>query len=517
MKWLVSHGNCFSRSYGQLRNEDLHLNLYSRDYRKYSCDYVDKTREHKIRCFGKTVVQDFAPRMFSSSFGFKCEKGHDNQTLSGLTYKISIYDLTNETQCMEIPVHASENMCLGFESVQLTSYPSLTGAQDIESARNTLNDIRYIKALMSEGSSTAKVLDCHQHSDEFICHILFPKCDKSLRQVIPVCKEFCLEVTEACWSTLAKISSKTIAKLGGEPLARKFQEPTRADLMDCGYLPSLYGKIPCFYKSVECKAPPAVPNARPVHHNQSTDAFSVNSTATYYCASEGYRMEGNSTVTCLHSGEWSEPPHCKPLTQSPVLIVLPVFGLMSSIFISIWARLCWKRKYWTPQKGQLRICKEYDAFVCYNFDRDHDFVSSVLVPELEEKHEPPFKLLLESRDFTPGLHIEENIQNAIGKSNCAVVLMSQGFVHSKWCQLEFEYSSMESDRNDNFELFMIMMQNQETLVDVPACINHYLMKRTYLKKEDPQFLKKIADSLNSIRVVDSKDDEDGVELVLNTN
>ena len=63
----------------------------------------------------------------------------------------------------------------------------------------------------------------------------------------------------------------------------------------------------------------------------------------YECLHETFHMEGNSTVTCLYSGEWYKIPEClernnngrKGSTLSPLSIVLPVLIVPLFIFIMI--------------------------------------------------------------------------------------------------------------------------------------------------------------------------------------
>ena len=76
----------------------------------------------------------------------------------------------------------------------------------------------------------------------------------------------------------------------------------------------------------------------------------------------------------------------------------------------------------------LKRNREFDAFVFYHFDSDHDFVVHTLIAELEEVRN--FKLNIHSRNFQPGRKIEENIKDAIMTSNDAIILVSAGFTTS---------------------------------------------------------------------------------------
>ena len=54
---------------------------------------------------------------------------------------------------------------------------------------------------------------------------------------------------------------------------------------------------------------------------------------------------------------------------------------------------------------------EFDAFVVYRFDTDHQFVVDTLIPELKDVRK--MKSHIHSIDFQPGRKIEENIEEAI--------------------------------------------------------------------------------------------------------
>ena len=78
------------------------------------------------------------------------------------------------------------------------------------------------------------------------------------------------------------------------------------------------------------------------------------------------------------------------------------------------------------------------------------YVKNTIIPELEEKHDPPFKLCIHENDFEPGHGILDNMQVAIVNSNSAILVMSQGFVDSMWCQQEFQYCHIEHMKDPAF-------------------------------------------------------------------
>ena len=94
--------NCSSDVYGQLRNENLHtpLKLRSKPYRFTNCA-LDSKDTDIIHCNGKITIQDYIPRNYGFSFGYRCEQPTKG-SLKGLTHNVSIYEQTNETKCLSM-------------------------------------------------------------------------------------------------------------------------------------------------------------------------------------------------------------------------------------------------------------------------------------------------------------------------------------------------------------------------------------------------------------------------------
>ncbi len=137
--------------------------------------------------------------------------------------------------------------------------------------------------------------------------------------------------------------------------------------------------------------------------------------------------------------------------------------------------------------------REHDAFVCYPFDEDHEFVFA-LIPRLENEYD--VSLCWAERDFLPGLMIQENIEKSIDSSNCAIILLSQFFIDSPWCQRELYMCSLEQQADPSFRILFILMQvNFQDLKNVPKYVEKYIQTCTCLFKDDRKLVQKIADFL----------------------
>ena len=152
----------------------------------------------------------------------------------------------------------------------------------------------------------------------------------------------------------------------------------------------------------------------------------------------------------------------------------------------------------------LSRAREFDVFVCCKFDTDNGYVVNVILKNVEEMCEPPLKLCVHERDFIPGLHIKDNIKDAVTKSNSAIIVMSQAFIDSDWCQEEFTHCYLENMKDPAFKIFMIMMQPAECLDNLSKYMQSLIESRTYLNKNDPT-VKKIVSYLYIVKL--SKDEK----------
>ena len=164
-----------------------------------------------------------------------------------------------------------------------------------------------------------------------------------------------------------------------------------------------------------------------------------------------------------------------------------------------------------PEAAFLPRKRTFDATIFYHFDGDDDFVLNHLLPELEEARD--FKLCFHSRNFTPGRDIKDNIEEAIESSNSVIIIMSQGFVDSMWCKEEFRHCYIENMKDTAFNLFVIMMQPADTLVNISNYMKTFFANKTYLDVNDPELFTKLALHLKNAR----QPDDDDVESYSNEN
>lgn len=96
----------------------------------------------------------------------------------------------------------------------------------------------------------------------------------------------------------------------------------------------------------------------------------------------------------------------------------------------------------------------YDAFVVYA-EEDQGFVHNTLVPTLEERE--GYHLCIHNRDFQVGKLIVDNIITSIQTSRKIIVVLSNNFTKSKWCDFELiiVQNRMVLEQNNNLVVILI--------------------------------------------------------------
>ena len=342
---------------------------------------------------------------------------------------------------------------------------------------------------------------CYKHLHEIMCYILSPRCHPQTKQMVPPCREACSDLVQGCFVRVNLFMPQinfTDMKM-----------PPFDLVANCSYLPPANGSLPCFYKPVTCPAPPNVQNGFRVNYSDTNTSYPLDSVQEYVCQDE-YKIRGDSTVTCLYSGQWTEVPVCvnkRTSSMSPISVVLPILILPLVLSIAILLRFtCSGQQVIQYQniaeQRHLRRAKEFDAYVCYASDNDCDFAEYTI----REALDPPFHLCTHRRHFKPSYTIVWNILNAVKNSNSAIIVMSQDFVDSDWCRLEFEVCFMENKKTDPaFRLFVIMMQPEKTLENISEYMEIFFKHNSYLEVEDPDKFHKIAEYLSSVKKPEADD------------
>jgi hypothetical protein len=122
---------------------------------------------------------------------------------------------------------------------------------------------------------------------------------------------------------------------------------------------------------------------------------------------------------------------------------------------------------------------DFDAFVSYNSE-DSTWVMNVLVPELEEHSDPPFKLCLFERDWMPGQDIFNLIGQSIEESRKTLLIVTNAFTQSEWCQLELTMAQHHLLEKDNENIILAVMEDIHPENITPRLLLE-MKRRTYLE------------------------------------
>ncbi|EAT36163.2 AAEL011734-PA, partial [Aedes aegypti] len=121
-------------------------------------------------------------------------------------------------------------------------------------------------------------------------------------------------------------------------------------------------------------------------------------------------------------------------------------------------------------------CYMYDVFVSYS-EQDRQWVLDELLPNLERTED--IAVCLHERDFQVGVSILENIIYCMDQSRTLLLVMSESFLLSHWCQFEMHLAQHRLLETRREQLILVLLE------DIPKVKRsktlQYLMKtKTYI-------------------------------------
>lgn len=174
-----------------------------------------------------------------------------------------------------------------------------------------------------------------------------------------------------------------------------------------------------------------------------------------------------------------------------LLIMFVIFKYRKELEILSYTRL--RIKFRKPIPPESYLVKEYDAFLSYSH-HDEWWVKRRLIPRLTGAP-PNLRLCLHERDFKLGAFISDNIIESIDNSRHTIMIISEGFLASKWCALEFKTAFHQNLQEKNGHLIAVLMNNIDySLLDND--MKHYLETHTFLKQNELLFWDKLIYALN---------------------
>ncbi|XP_050411167.1 toll-like receptor 13 [Patella vulgata] len=158
------------------------------------------------------------------------------------------------------------------------------------------------------------------------------------------------------------------------------------------------------------------------------------------------------------------------------------------LIASVINKYIWHIKYhiymWRYRPKQLLDIAEkhfaHDVFVAYCVE-DGDWVLHDLLPIVEEGEN--IKLCIHERDFLGGQLIIDNIVQHMENSRKVLVVLSNDFARSKWCQFEMSLAQkLVIDRS--IESIVVVLLEDIEAVNMSKSLNALLKTTTYIKWQD---------------------------------
>lgn len=145
---------------------------------------------------------------------------------------------------------------------------------------------------------------------------------------------------------------------------------------------------------------------------------------------------------------------------------------------------CFRRK--------VRTNLEYDIFLSHS-SQDDEIVYQEIIPKLEN-NDPSFILCRDDRDFVVGRTIAYNIISKIESSLSTLLIISNNFLRSEWCKMEFKQAHMKLLKEKQSNLIMIILEDLDPdLMDKE--LTYYIRTHVYLKISDKYFWPKLFQAL----------------------
>lgn len=195
----------------------------------------------------------------------------------------------------------------------------------------------------------------------------------------------------------------------------------------------------------------------------------------------------------------STEKHVKSSTISLVYIAIVLF----LVFVLVIVMFRFRHEIKVLAYNRLRIesrmttsdslLKEYDAFVSYS-SLDETWVVQSLCKRLESSP-AHFKLCIHHKHFVPGACISDNIIESVEKSRHTILVLSENFLKSEWCLLEFQKAFHQTLIERNRHLIVILLENVSEAT-LPVDMKHFLHTHTYINFTEPLFWDKLIYSLS---------------------
>lgn len=119
----------------------------------------------------------------------------------------------------------------------------------------------------------------------------------------------------------------------------------------------------------------------------------------------------------------------------------------------------------------------YDVFVSYS-EQNRDWVLDEFLPNVEKREQ--INVCLHERDFIVGYGILENIVSCMDRSRCLLLLISENFLLSQWCQFEMNLAQHRLIETRREKLIVVLLEDIPQRKQ-PKTLKYLMRTKTYIK------------------------------------
>ncbi|XP_065296671.2 protein toll-like [Dermacentor albipictus] len=194
---------------------------------------------------------------------------------------------------------------------------------------------------------------------------------------------------------------------------------------------------------------------------------------------------------------------CPPVIPRGVVYLLLVFGILAIILALSAAYLRYKQalKIWLRGRGvcglawgaaedELDTDKLFDVFVSFS-SKDADWIHEEIIPRLEANG---FSCCTYERNFKGGFLLQDIIHDAVACSRRTLLVLTQNFLESDWCRLEFRLAHQRA-LLDNVNRLVIVVVDELVPGTIDEDLQLYLRAANYLRWGEPNFWDRLLHSL----------------------
>ncbi|XP_037030715.1 protein toll-like [Bradysia coprophila] len=185
---------------------------------------------------------------------------------------------------------------------------------------------------------------------------------------------------------------------------------------------------------------------------------------------------------------------CEEESTMYILIFVTILTLMSAVilvlvmkhnqFIKMWLYAHDWFLWWVDEEYVDRH-KVYDIFISYT--NENRMLAYRITYALEKCN--IFKVCLHERDFVGGERIEQSVRDAVNKSRRTLVILTEDYMQSEWCEHEFHLAWERSVAEKRQLIIAVKAGNLGHIAD--ETIHSYIKTHTYIEVDDQWFWERL--------------------------